>query len=54
MRRTEWALVAVGLLGFGLAALGTAGLRGLTGAGILLAGVACVCLFAFVQRAPRQ
>jgi hypothetical protein len=42
--RTQWALVAVGHLGFGLAALGhyAIGLRWLTGAGVLVAAVSCI------------
>jgi hypothetical protein len=41
LSRTEWMLVAAGLLGFGVAALRhLLGVRWLTGAGILLTGVA--------------
>jgi hypothetical protein len=44
-----------GLLGFGLAALGhVAGLRWLTGAGILTTGVGLVWLAVLAQRPPRQ
>ena len=54
MNRTEWALVAAGFLGFGLAGLGYAlGLRWLTGGGILLAAVACIALAVLVPLAHR-
>jgi hypothetical protein len=54
LTRTEWALVAVGFLGFGLAALGhyAIGERWLTGAGFLVAGVACIGLAVLVQQRP--
>jgi hypothetical protein len=46
MSRTERALVAIGFLGFGLAALGhyAIGQRWLTGAGVLVAAVALIWL----------
>jgi hypothetical protein len=54
MKRTEWALVAAGFLGFGLAALGhyAIGQRWLTGAGFLVAAVACIALVVLVQQRP--
>jgi hypothetical protein len=54
MSRTECALVAAGLAGFGLGHYAL-GWRWLTSAGILLAGVACVWLGAIAQwRQPRK
>ena len=54
MNRTEWALVAVGLLGFGLAALGhhALGQCWLTGAGFLMAAAACIALVVVVPSRP--
>jgi hypothetical protein len=56
MNRTEWALVVVGQAGFFLVGLGhiALGWRGLTYAGVLVAGVATVWLAVIVQRRPRQ
>jgi hypothetical protein len=54
MNRTERALVVIGFLGFGLAALGyyAIGERWLTGAGVLVAGVACIALVVLDQQRP--
>jgi hypothetical protein len=54
--RTEWALGAVGLLGFGLAALGQYVLAQcwLTGARFLVAAVACIALVVLAQQRPAQ
>jgi hypothetical protein len=52
--RTERARVAAGFLGFGLAALGhyAIGQRWLTGAGFLVAAVACIALVVLAQQRP--
>jgi hypothetical protein len=56
MTRTDRALVAAGFLGFGLATLGhyAIGLHWLTGAGFLVATVACIALAVLVQQRPRR
>jgi hypothetical protein len=52
--QAEWLLLAAGLLGFGLAALGhyVIGQRWLTGAGFLVAAVVCIALVVLAQQRP--